>query len=105
MSTVARPRPPSVEQVLVRLRRSAGHEGRDPQALAEAARAVIDDERRRLGHGAAARTTDKLASEAERLLSGFAEPAATARSPASPTPPRSPSPTPLPKPGARTAIN
>jgi L-seryl-tRNA(Ser) seleniumtransferase len=76
MSTVARPRPPSVEQVLVRLRRSAGHEGRDPQALAEAARAVIDDERRRLGQGAAARTTDKLASEAEGLLSAFAEPAA-----------------------------
>ena len=59
---IQRPRPPSVEAVLVRVRARAGGE-RDAEALRQAARAVIDMERARLEEGAEAQAAGGLADE------------------------------------------
>src|SRR6187401_818141 len=67
-----RPRPPSVEAVLTRLRASAN--GTDPAALSGVAPAVVDKERANLAAGAAARDPEALAAEALGRLGGFAEP-------------------------------
>src|SRR6476659_783696 len=67
-----RPRPPSVEAVLSRLRASAN--GTDPAALSGVARAVVDEERANLAAGVAARDPEALAAEALGRLGGFAEP-------------------------------
>ena len=65
-----RPRPPSVEAVLVRLRADTDH--LDPAALAAVARAIVDDERIRLGDGAAPRDIADLAAAAGARLAAFA---------------------------------
>jgi L-seryl-tRNA(Ser) seleniumtransferase len=62
-----RPHPPSVEAVLVVLRR--GEDGRrEPDALLRVARDVVDDERARLLAGEVARSIDGLADAAARRL-------------------------------------
>lgn len=66
-----RPRPPSVEAVLKRLRESAN--GIDPDALKAVARAVIDTERADLANGAAARDPDALADDARARLEAFGD--------------------------------
>ena len=66
-----RPRPPSVEAVLARLRASA--DGADADALTAIARDVVADERRRLAHGDAPRDPEALAAEARARLDGFAD--------------------------------
>ena len=65
-----RPRPPSVERVLVSLRRLAP----DAQAAAQlaAARATIADESERLSRGSAARSPDELAAAAASALAAHA---------------------------------
>jgi L-seryl-tRNA(Ser) seleniumtransferase len=65
-----RPHPPSVERVLVSLRRLAP--GTDPGALRAAARSVVGDEAARLDGGAAARPPDELAAAAAAALAGYA---------------------------------
>ena len=69
MST-ERPHPPSVEAVLAAARARDG--GREPSALLGAARGVIEDERRRLGAGAAPRTIGGLAAAVEEQLEAVA---------------------------------
>jgi L-seryl-tRNA(Ser) seleniumtransferase len=71
MSTTSRPRPPSVEQVLVRLRRDDAQANRDADALADAARSVVADERRRLADGAEPVTLEDLATAAAAELRSF----------------------------------
>ncbi len=66
-----RPRPPSVEAVLARLRTSA--DGTDPAALGAVARAVVDEERDKLASGADPRDPDALAADARGRLDGFAD--------------------------------
>jgi L-seryl-tRNA(Ser) seleniumtransferase len=66
-----RPRPPSVEAVLARLRTSA--DGTDPTALGAVARAVVDEERASLAGGADPRDPDALAADARERLDGFAD--------------------------------
>ena len=68
MSTTSRPRPPSVEQVLVRLRLDASQADRDPDALADAARSVVADERRRLAEGGKPTSAADLAEAAGDAL-------------------------------------
>ena len=68
MSTTSRPRPPSVEQVLVRLRLDDSQADRDPDALADAARSVVADERRRLAEGAEPTSLADLAEAAGDAL-------------------------------------
>ncbi|HET7471551.1 MAG TPA: hypothetical protein VFJ71_00365, partial [Candidatus Limnocylindrales bacterium] len=65
------PHPPSVEHLLaaVRPRRPAGQ---DHLALAEAARGVLDDERRRLAEGGDPRSLDALADELSGRLRTWA---------------------------------
>lgn len=67
-----RPRPPSVEAVLARLRPSAN--GTDPHALSAVARAVVDEERANLAAGADPRDPETLAREAHARLDAFADP-------------------------------
>ena len=66
-----RPRPPSVEAVLRRLRESA--DGIDPVALTAVAREVVDTERADLANGAAARDPEALAVDARAQLERFAD--------------------------------
>src|SRR5690242_11531253 len=65
------PRPPSVEHLLagVRPRRPAGH---DHEALADAARAVLDEERRRLAAGEPVRPLEALADDLSDRLRRWA---------------------------------
>jgi L-seryl-tRNA(Ser) seleniumtransferase len=67
-----RPRPPSVEAVLHRLRRSV--DGADVSALTAIVRDVIDDERDRLRDGGDPRDPGALADQARLLLDGFEGP-------------------------------
>ena len=73
MSTkpAVRPRPPSVEAVLKRLRESA--DGVDHDALTAVARAVVDEERANLERGGAPRDPDALAADARDRLGRFAD--------------------------------
>jgi L-seryl-tRNA(Ser) seleniumtransferase len=64
-----RPRPPSVEAVLRRLRPSV--DGADAAALTSAVRDVIDDERDRLRAGGAPNDPGALADQARSLIAGF----------------------------------
>jgi L-seryl-tRNA(Ser) seleniumtransferase len=69
MTTASRPRPPSVEQVLVALRTRSGAAGRTHDALVEAVRAALDEERSRLAAGASPAPVDHLAQSAlDRLV-------------------------------------
>ena len=68
----ARPRPPSVEAVLTRVR--SGADGTDPAALRAVARAVVDEERANLAAGADPRDPDALASDALTRLARLADP-------------------------------
>jgi L-seryl-tRNA(Ser) seleniumtransferase len=63
----SRPRPPSVERVLARLR-SNGLAGRSHDALVTAARAAVAAERTRLAAGASPRSVDEVASAAREGL-------------------------------------
>ncbi len=67
---VARSRPPSVERVLGELRGIVG-DGTEPAALTAVARAVVDEERRRLVAGAPPREPPTLAAEASQRLAAF----------------------------------
>ena len=58
MTTASRPRPPSVEQVLVTVRARAGAVGRSRDALVGVVRTVLDEERSRLRAGAKPATID-----------------------------------------------
>ena len=66
-----RPRPPSVEAVLRRLRETA--DGIDPDALTAVAREIIDAERDRLANGDAPRDPAALAGDARARLARFAD--------------------------------
>ena len=66
-----RPRPPSVEAVLKRLRATAN--GTDARALGDVARAVVAEERANLAAGAHPRDPDALAADASSRLDRFAE--------------------------------
>lgn len=70
-----RARPPSVEAVLTRVRPEL--DDADPEALAAAARAVVDAERERLQAGMAALREDELAAAVVDRLLAFADPALT----------------------------
>jgi L-seryl-tRNA(Ser) seleniumtransferase len=71
MST-ERPHPPSVEAILVAVRRTPGlGDGRDPDALLGVAREVVAQERTRLADGSEARAIDELAIAVARRLDGF----------------------------------
>jgi L-seryl-tRNA(Ser) seleniumtransferase len=63
------PRPPSVEAVLRRLRPSV--DGADRSVLTEVVRGVIEKERERLREGDNPRDPDALADEARDLIQGF----------------------------------
>ena len=67
----AGPRPPSVETVLKRLRASL--DGLDPDALVAVVREVVGEERSRLAAGDDPRDPDALADEARARLDGFAD--------------------------------
>ncbi|HET9457673.1 MAG TPA: L-seryl-tRNA(Sec) selenium transferase, partial [Candidatus Limnocylindrales bacterium] len=64
MTTASRPRPPSVEQVLVTVRARAGAVGRTHDALVGVVRTVLDEERSRLRAGAQPARIDDLARAA-----------------------------------------
>jgi L-seryl-tRNA(Ser) seleniumtransferase len=66
-----RPRPPSVEAVLTRLRTTAN--GTDRAALGAVARAVVDEERKNLAAGADPRDPETLARDAQKRLDAFAD--------------------------------
>jgi L-seryl-tRNA(Ser) seleniumtransferase len=66
-----RPRPPSVEAVLRILR--PGSDGLDRDALAAVVRAVVADERERIGEGQRPRPADALADEARDRLDRFTD--------------------------------
>ena len=66
-----RPRPPSVEAVLKRLR--DGADGIDHDALKAVARAVVDTERADLVNGEASRDADALAEDARARLDAFGD--------------------------------
>jgi L-seryl-tRNA(Ser) seleniumtransferase len=68
MSTEPRPHPPSVEQVLIHVRGATDHADRAPDSIADAARGVIADERRRLGRGETPRPVDRLAADVDARL-------------------------------------
>src|SRR4051812_15961635 len=65
-----RPRPPSVERLLAATRPRTD-DGHDAAALTDAARATIDDERRRLASGEAGRSLDELAEVVVDRLDGY----------------------------------
>ena len=67
---VARSRPPSIERVLGELRGLVGA-ATEPTALTAVARAVVDEERRRLGAGEPPREPPALAAEASGRLAAF----------------------------------
>src|SRR5262245_2451752 len=71
LSVESRPRPPSVERVLARLR-GDGLGGRAAEALTGAAREAVADERSRLANGAAPRSLDEIAELARVRLDGLA---------------------------------
>jgi L-seryl-tRNA(Ser) seleniumtransferase len=74
-----RPRPPSVEHVLARVRERLGGARRDAAPLLAVTRAVVDDERMRLiADGAAPADPDALAAIVVDRLDGFAGPVAMA---------------------------
>jgi L-seryl-tRNA(Ser) seleniumtransferase len=73
MSTDRR-RPPSVERLLVALRPMLAGSP-EPDALAAVARDVVDDERTRLAAGDPSRPLEALADAARRLLDAFTDPA------------------------------
>jgi L-seryl-tRNA(Ser) seleniumtransferase len=68
------PHPPSVEALLVAVR-PRRPTGQDHEALAEAARAVLDEERERIGTGGAPRPLESLADELSARLRSWAGPA------------------------------
>jgi L-seryl-tRNA(Ser) seleniumtransferase len=70
---VDRPRPPSVEAVLKRLRGSDAADGADPDALTISVREIVDTERASLADGRPARTPDDLAAEALDRLASFTD--------------------------------
>jgi L-seryl-tRNA(Ser) seleniumtransferase len=72
MPTQTRPRPPSVEAVLAAARHELD-DATDPDALADAARAIVADERRRLDQGAAAAPVEQLARDLVGLVHSFGE--------------------------------
>jgi L-seryl-tRNA(Ser) seleniumtransferase len=72
MPTQTRPRPPSVEAVLAAARHDLD-DVTDPDALADAARAIVADERRRLDQGAAAAPVEQLARDLVGLVHSFGE--------------------------------
>ena len=88
VTDIARSRPPSVERLLaaVRPRRPAGQ---DHEALAEAARSILAEERERLAAGDGPRTAADLAAALVMRLDGFA--GSSGAGPASVVPPRQPS--------------
>jgi L-seryl-tRNA(Ser) seleniumtransferase len=67
------PRPPSVERLLAAARPALGA-GRDPTALAAAARELVAEERAALARGAAARPLDALAVALVSRLRAWADP-------------------------------
>jgi L-seryl-tRNA(Ser) seleniumtransferase len=67
---VRRPRPPSVDAILVASRRRISGD-RDPDALRDAARAVIGEERDRIGRGEIPRPVDDLAAVVVARLDGW----------------------------------
>ncbi len=67
-----RPRPPSVDRVLALVRPAAGEPEIDGAALTAVVRTVVEDERARLGDGAAPRAIDALADAARARLGTFA---------------------------------
>jgi len=69
-SPASRPRPPSVERVLARLR-ADGHGVRSHDSLVGAVQEVVVDERARLSGGAAPRSIDELAGAATKRLEGL----------------------------------
>jgi L-seryl-tRNA(Ser) seleniumtransferase len=71
--TTTRPHPPSVERLLAAVRPDLG-EGRDPDAVTHAARALIDEERSALGAGAAPRGVEDLAAVLSARLESWADP-------------------------------
>ncbi len=77
MSTETRPHPPSVEAVAAASRTRLG-EGRRPEAVVDAARAVVAEERDRLVADAEPRTIDALAGEVAARLDALGERALTA---------------------------
>jgi L-seryl-tRNA(Ser) seleniumtransferase len=74
MTTESRPRPPSVEQVLVAVRARAADGGRAHEVLVDVARAVLDEERSRIAAGAAATSVDGLADEVFGRLNALSMP-------------------------------
>jgi L-seryl-tRNA(Ser) seleniumtransferase len=70
MSTVTRPHPPSVEQVLAAARGLVA-EGTSHDAILDVARAVVDAERERLAAGGEPRTAEMLGEEAAIRLAGL----------------------------------
>ena len=66
-----RPRPPSVEAVLKRLRETA--DGIDPDALTAVVREVVDAERDKLRNGDDPRDREALADDARARLEAFAD--------------------------------
>jgi L-seryl-tRNA(Ser) seleniumtransferase len=75
--SATRPRPPSVERLLAAVRARAGI--RDHDALLDAARATLADERARLARGTAAREMEALAEDLIARLDSFAAAARPAR--------------------------
>jgi L-seryl-tRNA(Ser) seleniumtransferase len=67
------PRPPSVERLLAAARPSLG-EGRDPAAVADAAREIVAEERAALVAGEAPRPLDALAATLVARLRAWSEP-------------------------------
>jgi L-seryl-tRNA(Ser) seleniumtransferase len=73
MSTPPRSRPPSLERVLAAVRNELDGTV-DPAAMAEAARAVVADERARLAAGSEPASVEKLAIEVVARIASYAEP-------------------------------
>ena len=69
MTTIDRPRPPSVERVLAAARAGAGD--RDPDAVLAVAREVVDAERARLTSGGKARDVESLGAAVVANLEAF----------------------------------
>ena len=71
MTSISRPRPPSVERLLAAARPLLGE--REHAAMLRAARAVVDDERARLWAGGSATPLRALAAALVARLDGYAE--------------------------------